>query len=222
MVSQKRMTKAMKALLKQFENTKVKVVEHGHLGEPPRSDQRIVVEGSYIKFLDDNHSLIGVIDMHCGRINDYTLEKPQYMFFISRVGAVQLNLKDFKDFKIIYSSLSRLTRISYSAFFDAVLVSDIEDALKLIPLNPNLSISTFPGVLQFAIQDNLLATFNSTGKVIVHLLTEGGKPLGVNNSVIFDNAGNWDEYVTLMTWKSKTELAVKLSTEKFRFATINV
>ena len=222
MVSQKRMTKATKALLKQFENTKVKVVELDHLEEPPRPDHRIVVEGSHIKFLDENHSLIGIIDMHCGQINDYTLEKPQYMFFISRVGAVQLNLQDFNDFKIIYSSLSRLTRISYSAFFDAVLISDIEDALKLIPLNPNLSTSTFPGVLQFAIQDNLLATFNSTGKVILHLLNEEGKPLGVNKSVIFDNMGNWDEYVTFMTWKSKTKLAVKLSTEKFFFATIDV
>ena len=217
-----RMTKATKALLKQFENTNLKVVETAHMEKSPQIDHRIVVEGSCINFLDENHSPIGIIDLHCGQINDYTLEKPRYMFFISRTGAVQLNLQDFNDFKIIYSSLSRLIRISYSPFFEAVLISDIEDALKLIPLNPNLSTSTFPGVLQFAIRDNLLATFSSTGKVILHLLNEEGKPLGVNKSVIFDNKGNWDEYVTALTWKSNSELIVKLSTGKFLSATIDV
>jgi hypothetical protein len=216
------MTKATKVQLKKFENTKIKVVKVADIKEPSQNNKQILAEGSCLKFLDNNSSVIGMIDLHCGQIYDFTDKKPGFIFLISRMGAFQLNLQNYNDFKIIYSSISRLTKISYSPYLDAILISDIEDSLKILPLLPDRTTSTFPGILQFEILDNLLATFNSTGKVALHLLNDEGKSLGINKSIIFDNQGNWDEYVTFLAWRSKTVLIIKLSNNKILSATIDV
>lgn len=168
--------------------------------ELPISESAPLLNGTEILLKNESGKIIGAIDPGYGIIVQ-VIKTDDFLYVVYTQRIVQVNLRDTREMRIIFSTVVRITLVKHSPAISSLFILDIEDTLRVVDLNDEKSQTTIAGIVNFCLHPTgpwMCACLAEDASVVIYFLTALNKVKGVNQ--VTGVEGYWDVYVQEMVW----------------------